>query len=68
MTSNETATAIVLPGIVEPDGLQIRENAVPAPGPGQILIRMEATGVSFAEQQAPAPRRDPCFVRDGGDP
>ncbi|MEW2044916.1 medium chain dehydrogenase/reductase family protein [Streptomyces sp. NPDC005476] len=42
---------VVLPGKVEPDGLQIRHGAVPAPGPGQVLIRMEATGVSFAEQQ-----------------
>lgn len=42
---------VVLPGKVEPDGLRIRHGAVPAPGPGQVLIRMEATGVSFAEQQ-----------------
>jgi NADPH:quinone reductase-like Zn-dependent oxidoreductase len=51
MTSNETLTEIVLPGIVEPEGLQIRERAVPVPGAGQALVRMEATGVSFAEQQ-----------------
>jgi NADPH:quinone reductase-like Zn-dependent oxidoreductase len=51
MTSNATLTEIVLPGIVEPEGLQIRERAVPAPGPGQALVTMEATGVSFAEQQ-----------------
>ena len=24
---------------------------LPAPGPGQVLVRVEATGVSFAEQQ-----------------
>ncbi|TDD84047.1 NADPH:quinone reductase [Actinomadura darangshiensis] len=42
---------VVLPGKVEPEGLQIRHGDVPAPGPGQVLIRMEATGVSFAEQQ-----------------
>lgn len=42
---------VVLPGTVEPEGLQIRHGAVPAPGPGQVVIRMEATGVSFAEQQ-----------------
>ncbi|TLQ47841.1 medium chain dehydrogenase/reductase family protein [Streptomyces marianii] len=42
---------IVLPGKVEPEGLQIRQGAVPAAGPGQVLVRMEATGVSFAEQQ-----------------
>jgi len=36
---------------VEPEGLEIRHGAVPTAGPGQVLIRMEATGVSFAEQQ-----------------
>ncbi|MUN38873.1 medium chain dehydrogenase/reductase family protein [Actinomadura litoris] len=42
---------IVLPGKVEPEGLEIRHADVPTPGPGQALIRMEATGVSYAEQQ-----------------
>ncbi|MGW2715807.1 medium chain dehydrogenase/reductase family protein, partial [Streptomyces sp. NPDC001356] len=28
-----------------------RQGAVPAAGPGQVVVRMEATGVSFAEQQ-----------------
>ncbi|MBT2409450.1 zinc-binding dehydrogenase [Streptomyces sp. ISL-12] len=42
---------VVLPGKVEPEGLQVRQGAVPAPGPGQVVVRMEATGVSFAEQQ-----------------
>ncbi|NUW37916.1 zinc-binding dehydrogenase [Nonomuraea sp. SMC257] len=42
---------VVLPGKVEPEGLRIRHGAVPAAGPGQVLVRMEATGVSFAEQQ-----------------
>ncbi len=51
MTSNETLTEIVLPGVTGPDGLQVRQRSVPSPGPGQVLIRMEATGVSFAEQQ-----------------
>jgi NADPH:quinone reductase-like Zn-dependent oxidoreductase len=44
-------TEIVLPGIVEPEGLQVRERPLPEPGPGQALVRVEATGVSFAEQQ-----------------
>ncbi|MFF5566387.1 medium chain dehydrogenase/reductase family protein [Streptomyces sp. NPDC012623] len=47
----EGLVEVVLPGKVEPDGLQLRHGSVPAPGPGQIVIRMEATGVSFAEQQ-----------------
>jgi NADPH:quinone reductase-like Zn-dependent oxidoreductase len=50
MTSN-IMTEIVLPGVVEPEGLQVRERPVPRPGPGQALVRVEATGVSFAEQQ-----------------
>ncbi|MGW8455829.1 medium chain dehydrogenase/reductase family protein [Streptomyces niveus] len=44
-------TEIVLPGVVEPSGLQVRQRPVPAPGPGQVLLVMEASGVSFAEQQ-----------------
>ncbi|MFE9680327.1 medium chain dehydrogenase/reductase family protein [Streptomyces sp. NPDC002701] len=47
----EALVEVVLPGKVEPEGLQIRHGAVPVAGPGQAVIRMEATGVSFAEQQ-----------------
>ena len=43
-------TEVVLPGIVEPDGLLLRSRPVPEPGPGQALVRVEASGVSFAEQ------------------
>lgn len=50
MTSNQMI-AIVLPGIVEPEQLQLSAQPIPVPGPGQALVRMEATGVSFAEQQ-----------------
>lgn len=46
-----TVTEIVLPGQVEPDGLQVRTRELPAPAEGQVLLRMEATGISFAEQQ-----------------
>ncbi|MFE4061614.1 alcohol dehydrogenase catalytic domain-containing protein, partial [Streptomyces sp. NPDC059096] len=42
---------VVLPGKVAPEGLRIRRGTVPVAGPGQVVIRMEATGVSFAEQQ-----------------
>jgi NADPH:quinone reductase-like Zn-dependent oxidoreductase len=45
------ATEIVLPGIVEPEALQVRTRELPDPQPGQALVRVEATGVSFAEQQ-----------------
>jgi NADPH:quinone reductase-like Zn-dependent oxidoreductase len=51
MPSNYVLTEIVLPGVVGPGELLTRQRPVPAPGPGQALVRMEATGVSFAEQQ-----------------
>ncbi|MFM9703310.1 medium chain dehydrogenase/reductase family protein [Streptomyces galilaeus] len=47
----EELVEVVLPGKVEPDGLQLRHGTVPTPGAGQVVVRMEATGVSFAEQQ-----------------
>src|ERR671925_254056 len=45
------ATEIVLPGIGEPETLQVQTRELPDPGPQQTLVRVEATGVSFAEQQ-----------------
>ncbi|OLF10842.1 medium chain dehydrogenase/reductase family protein [Actinophytocola xanthii] len=50
-TVGTRTTEVVLPGIVEPSGLQIRERDLPAPATGQVTLRMDATGVSFAEQQ-----------------
>ncbi|MEV3930466.1 MULTISPECIES: medium chain dehydrogenase/reductase family protein [unclassified Streptomyces] len=44
-------TEVVLPGRVEPDGLEVRTRELPAPARGQVVLRMDATGVSFAEQQ-----------------
>src|SRR3954469_22927585 len=44
-------TEIELPGIGEPETLRLRTRELPAPGPDQALIRVEASGVSFAEQQ-----------------
>ncbi|GHG06976.1 MULTISPECIES: medium chain dehydrogenase/reductase family protein [Amycolatopsis] len=46
-----TVTEIVLPGLVEPDGLRVEHRELPRPGAGEALVRVEATGVSFAEQQ-----------------
>lgn len=46
-----TVTEIVMPGLVEPAGLVVRERVLPAPARGQVLVRVDATGVSFAEQQ-----------------
>jgi NADPH:quinone reductase-like Zn-dependent oxidoreductase len=44
-------TEIVLPDRVDPGGLQARTRELAAPAPGQVVLRMDATGVSFAEQQ-----------------
>ncbi|MDQ0775371.1 NADPH:quinone reductase-like Zn-dependent oxidoreductase [Streptomyces aurantiacus] len=53
MTSTATTavTEIVLPGMVEPEGLELRTRELPAPAKDQVVLRMDATGVSFAEQQ-----------------
>ncbi len=45
-----TTTAVLLPGLVEPDGLEVRTVPVAAPGRGQLLVAVEATGISYAEQ------------------
>lgn len=50
-TAGATVSEVVLPGAVEPNGLQVRTRPLPAPAAGQVLLRMDATGVSFAEQQ-----------------
>ena len=50
-TTVTQTTEVVLPGRVEPDGLQVRTRDLPAPAAGQVVLRMDATGVSFAEQQ-----------------
>ena len=46
-----TMTEIVLPGVVEPDGLVVAQRPLPEPGAGQVRIAVEASGISFAEQQ-----------------
>ncbi|WP_431874906.1 medium chain dehydrogenase/reductase family protein [Amycolatopsis sacchari] len=46
-----TITEIVLPGRVEPRGLVLNRRELPPAGAGQALVAVEATGVSFAEQQ-----------------
>ena len=40
-----------LPTIGEPEALRPRTRELPDPSPGQALVRVEASGVSFAEQQ-----------------
>ncbi|HJP72917.1 MAG TPA: medium chain dehydrogenase/reductase family protein [Pseudonocardiaceae bacterium] len=41
---------MVLRGVGEPESIEATRRELPAPGPGQAIVRMEATGVSFAEQ------------------
>ncbi|WP_042405107.1 medium chain dehydrogenase/reductase family protein [Streptacidiphilus carbonis] len=50
-TATATATEVVLPGLVEPDGLVVSSRPLPVAGAGQALVRVEASGISFAEQQ-----------------
>jgi NADPH:quinone reductase-like Zn-dependent oxidoreductase len=49
-TGTVTATEVVLPGVVEPSGLQLRQRTLTPPAAGQVMVRVEAAGVSFAEQ------------------
>ena len=49
-TGRVTVTEVVLPGVVEPAGLEIRTRELAAPGKGQVVVRVEATGISMAEQ------------------
>lgn len=42
---------VVLPGVVEPSGLEIRVRLAPRPAAGEVVLALEASGVSFAEQQ-----------------
>lgn len=51
MTIPVRVTEVVMPHLIEPDGLLIQDRDLPAPAAGQALVRVEATGVSFAEQQ-----------------
>jgi NADPH:quinone reductase-like Zn-dependent oxidoreductase len=46
----KSLTEIVIPGIVEPDGLIVNRRPVPIPGRGEALVELLAAGVSFAEQ------------------
>jgi NADPH2:quinone reductase len=50
-TVTTSTTEVVLPGKVETSGLEVRTRELPAPARGQVVLRMDATGVSFAEQQ-----------------
>jgi NADPH:quinone reductase-like Zn-dependent oxidoreductase len=45
------AFEIVLPGVVDPSGLEVHLRTLSPPKTGQVSVRVEASGVSFAEQQ-----------------
>ncbi|MDG4833650.1 medium chain dehydrogenase/reductase family protein [Solwaraspora sp. WMMD1047] len=44
-------TEIVMPHVGGPEVLKVQQRDLPAPGPGQVRVRVEAAGVSFAEVQ-----------------
>ena len=44
MTNDNTLTEIVLPGLVEPDGVLVQHRPIPTPGRGQALVQMLAAG------------------------
>ncbi|MFE1328537.1 medium chain dehydrogenase/reductase family protein [Streptomyces sp. NPDC058741] len=46
-----TVTEAVLPGIVDPEGIEVRTRPALPAGPRQVVLALEAAGVSFAEQQ-----------------
>lgn len=49
LTSFNT-TEVIMPGIVEPEGLLVRTRVLENPAAGQVVIKMEASGIAFAEQ------------------
>ncbi len=43
------ATEMILPRVGAPETLEVRRRELPPPGAGEVMVRVEATGVSFAE-------------------
>jgi len=43
-------TEVIMPGIVEPEGLLVRDRILDNPAAGQVIVKMEASGIAFAEQ------------------
>lgn len=41
---------VILPGLVEADGLLLQERTLEPPATDQVLVEVEASGISFAEQ------------------
>jgi len=49
-TGTVISREVVLPGVVEPAGFLLQNRTLDAPGAGQALIQVEASGIAFAEQ------------------
>jgi 2-desacetyl-2-hydroxyethyl bacteriochlorophyllide A dehydrogenase len=47
--ASTTITEVVLPGVVGPDGFELRRRSLPAPARGQVVVAIEASGISYAE-------------------
>jgi NADPH:quinone reductase-like Zn-dependent oxidoreductase len=45
-----TAIEVVLPGVTKPNGLLIKQRQLNQPESGEVIIKVEACGVSFAER------------------
>jgi NADPH:quinone reductase-like Zn-dependent oxidoreductase len=43
--------ALVIPGLVSPEGIEVHERELPSLRRGEVLVAMEAAGVSYAEVQ-----------------
>jgi NADPH:quinone reductase-like Zn-dependent oxidoreductase len=43
-------TEVIMPGIVEPEGLLLRTRVLNNPAAGQVTVKVEASGIAFAEQ------------------
>lgn len=43
-------TEVIMPGIVEPEGLFVSTRVLGNPAAGQVTVKMEASGIAFAEQ------------------
>jgi NADPH:quinone reductase-like Zn-dependent oxidoreductase len=43
-------TEVIMPGIIEPEGLLLRTRVLKNPAAGQVVVKMEASGIAFAEQ------------------
>src|SRR5262245_26201566 len=59
--------SVWIPRSGPPEVLEVREGPEPAPGPGQVLVRVRASGVNFADVAArlgfyPDAPKFPCVV------